>query len=349
MTTPQPFNIFKVLEKDDKELIHSSFLRFLLTENDTIYRRFLKIAHIEFSKPILEKTYNIPNGNKEGKKKDRKRIDIEVTSLDKEHILVIENKFKSFPYEQQLSSYNNLYNIQHKDKQKHKFLLCFDKSLVSFTTDWVVFDYNDLLSFIKENYFDNKDTVKSLFIKQYHEFLSAYYEKYKLLTSNSKSLFQKPYDNENKFWLRLIYSALHLELIKYFKTKNISVRFDLNPGSTSVPLLNIIPENWKVNGKELLIQFQGDDLKFYSHSNDKTFIENIVLKAKDEFQKGEVEFKKMTKREANTYFVFKTKLTTKMNDNNNFNLTSIMNAVISYYNDIDEKVIKQLQLTTHLQ
>lgn len=342
MTTLQPFNVFKVLEKDDKELIHSSFLRFLLTENDTIYKQFLKIPDIEFSNPILEKTYSIPNGNIKGKKKDRKRIDIEATSIDNKHILVIENKFKSFPYEQQLSSYNNLYNTLHKHKQKYKFLLCFDKSLVSFQTDWVVFDYKDLLTFIEENYFNNKDTEKSLFIKHYHHFLSNYYEKYKLLTSNCKSLFQNPYDNENKFWLKLIYSALHLQLVKYFKTKNILVRFDLNGGSTSVPLLNIIPENWKVNGKELLIQFQGDDLKFYSHSNDKTFIENIVTKAKNEFQNGEVVFKKMTKREANSYFVFKTKLTTLMNDSNNFNLANIMNTVISYYNHIDEKVIKQL-------
>ena len=104
-----------------------------------------------------------------------------------------------------------------------------------------------------------------------------------------------------------------------------------------------------MGGKELLIQFQGDDLKFYSHSNDKIFIENIVIKAKEEFKNGQVEFKKMTRREANSYFVFKTKLTTKMNDNNDFNLTNIMNSVINYYNDFDEKVIKHLQLTAHLQ
>jgi hypothetical protein len=195
------------------------------------------------------------------------------------------------------------------------------------------------LKFIETNCFKNTNKDKELFIKHYHAFLLDYYKQYQQISKDSRSLFIKPNADENKFWLRLIYSALHLKLIKYFKEKNIEVHFDLNSGSTQVPLLNIIPKNWKINGKELLIQFQGDDLKFYAHSNDKTFIESIVNKAKQEFKNDQVDFKKMTKREANSYFIFKTKLSAKIKANQEFNLTNIMNSVVEYYDEIDRKVI----------
>lgn len=335
------FNIFKVLEKDDKELIHSSFLRFLMNENNCIYEDFFGIKGIRFDFPTLEKSYK-SSPIRSGVKSERKRIDIEAISLDKKHIVIIENKFKSFPYKKQLTSYDDIYDKHHKDKQKHKFLLCFDKNLVSFKTDWKVFDYKDLLTFIENHYFKHSTGEKLTFIKHFHSFLNDYYQKYTLLVDDSRPLFVNLEDNENKFWLRLFYSALHLKLDNYFATRHISVRFDLNPGSTNVPLINIIPSNWNLKGKELLIQFQGGDIKFYSHSNDRVFIEELVQLAKQKFISKDIEFKNLTKREAGSYFVFKTKLTTKIGINQKLNLSNIKQTLINFYNEIDQKIIKQL-------
>ena|SRR5690606_32187019 len=48
------FNIFEILQKDDKELIHSAFIKFLLEESNSIYDHLLKLNGVKFDIPILE-------------------------------------------------------------------------------------------------------------------------------------------------------------------------------------------------------------------------------------------------------------------------------------------------------
>jgi hypothetical protein len=333
----ESFNIFKILEKDDKELIHSSFLRFLLTENNIFYEKMLGIKNTEFNLPILEQPYTIPKKGGE-KKSKRKRIDIEIRSKDQKQIIVIENKFKSFPYKEQLISYDEIYRDKHKGKIIHKFLFCFDKSLISFETDWKKFDYQDLLSFVKENYFDNVNPEKKLFINHYYEFLTEYYSKYKLVNINSKELFLNSSDAKNKFWIGLIYSSLHLSLEKFFEDNKISVKIEVNRG-TKESLINIIPNHWKISGKELLIQFQGNDMKFYTHSDDKSFLKIFIQKSRENLPDEKIELKRITKSNSGTNYIFKIKLTDKIEDDKKFDLKTITHVVLDLYRLIDDKLI----------
>jgi hypothetical protein len=92
------FNYFKILSKDDKELIHSSVIRYLLQENVFFKENIFNIfkEEIDPEQIYLEKSYRW------------NRIDIEAHSIDNESILVIENKFKSFPYKEQLVKYDEI-------------------------------------------------------------------------------------------------------------------------------------------------------------------------------------------------------------------------------------------------
>ena len=102
------------------------------------------------------------------------------------------------------------------------------------------------------------------FIRHYILFLEEYLEEYKNLENTCSRLFKKGLTKEDKFWSRLLNSKIALE----FKNKiEGDFKYVINPGSTSTPLLNIIPKKWKeIVGEEVLIQFQGNSLKFYLHS-----------------------------------------------------------------------------------
>jgi len=333
----EAFNIFKVLEKDNKELIHSSFLRFLLAEYKSFYTIFLKRTDINFQAPVLEKSYSYET--------KRRRIDIEAISSDKQSILIIENKFMSFPYEEQLKSYDLIYNHHHGNKQKFKLLFCFDKTLVPFhsDSDWAVYDYSDLLVFIDKNCLTEGTDVKQVFIRQYYEFLSDYFNTYESLKNNIKALFIDPKDpnnSKNKFWLRLFYSALHLKLSKQFEEIGTPVSFALSQGNTKVPLIDIFPKHWNINEKQLLIQFQGNDVKFYSHYNGEQFIKELVAVAKESFDNVGIDFNHVPKKNAATCFIFKTKLTNLLADRETYTLDDMASAIYQFYNDINDKIIK---------
>jgi hypothetical protein len=325
------FNIFKVLEKDDKELIHSSFIRFLITEHRSFCKSFLGDSDICFQAPVLEKSYTL--------QKSKRRIDIEAISIDSGTVLIIENKFKCFPYKQQLDSYDSIYDHYHKDKRKFKLLFCFDKTLVSFKSSWLIYDYSDLLEFISKNCLENTQPIKQVFIKQYYEFLNEYFLHYKSLSKDFRPLFENSGKVENKFWLRLCFSALHLKLTTQFEELGIPVRFDIDKGNTKIPLVNVVPIHWNIDGKELLIQFQGNDVKFYSHSNNRVFIERLISLARVSFADQKMDFKKLTRQNAGTYFIFKTKLTSLLDNKKPFTLEAIERALLSFYSEIDERII----------
>ena len=87
MTGQNEFNYFKILEKDDKELIHSAFISHLLDSNKDFRKLF--VENNKWLSPKLEQSYS--------HNKKRCKIDIELRSADERTILFIENKFKSFP------------------------------------------------------------------------------------------------------------------------------------------------------------------------------------------------------------------------------------------------------------
>ena len=88
--------------------------------------------------------------------------------------------------------------------------------------------------------------------------------------NSCRNLYERTSDKSSKFWLRLINCIIVQKLGEEFRERNITIkRYDLNPGNTSVPVLNIVPDAWNQEGEaELLIQFQGRALKYYCHSGD---------------------------------------------------------------------------------
>jgi hypothetical protein len=327
------FNIFKILEKDDKELIHSSFLKFLIVENKKILNEFFSISEVGYSEPNLEKGYVLSDGS-------RLRIDVEVENQNLEDVIIIENKFKSFPNESQLQLYNRLFDEKFSKKKVHKYLLCFDKSLITFRTDWTILDYGDLILFIEQKLGKNNDPAKAVFIEHYYKFLKEYYVNYKQYIIDSRPVFRGAARQENKFWIRLIYSLLLIELSSFFKGKAIEAKFEFPQGSTKVPLINIIPQHWRFENSELLIQFQGDELKLYCHSNNKAVIQNAVELAKNKFGEKAYEYKKLTKKDSGTYFILKTRLSSIIDPGSDWNIDLIRTAIISFYEAMDGGIFK---------
>jgi|SRR5690606_1988757 hypothetical protein len=324
------FNFFKILEKDDKELIHSAFISYLLDNNIDFRKKFIHEKIDEFQISELEKSYRL--------EKLKVRIDIELKSIDGSFVTFIENKFKSFPTENQLKNYDKVFKKKFdKSTELKKILFCFDKNIVNFKTDWKILDYKDLLEFLKENYTSKSKDDESIFVKHYTLFLEEYIETYKNLKLKCNQLFNKQLTKDEKFWVRLLNSQIALEFEREFSTQNFE--FHINPGNTAVPLLNILPKHWKEKTKEeLLIQFQGNDLKFYLHSKNKENAEKIIRFSEGKIWKEKYEVKKLTERNQNSCFIFKTKLTENLN--NDFTYKELYELIVDFYVKIDEKIIQ---------
>lgn len=324
------FNMFTVLEKDNKELIHSAFLKFLMEQDNRFYTDFLGLNE-SYGKVVLEKQYSFT-------KQQKGRFDIEIQSNDGKSIIVVENKFKSFPYHEQFHLYDKILNKHHKNKKAYKFLICFDRYATGSFEGWQVKDYSDLLSYLKANYDLNAGNDTSVFVRHYYFFLNNYLEKYSILKKDFRSLFINLRDENNKFWLKLFYSHLKLRLDNYFLSIGIKMHVYINSGNTQIPLMNITPALWKVNGRELLIQFQGNDLKFYSHCSEKDFLYEIIEFSRKNMVCEHYEFKRLPKSQSKTYFILKTKVLQEM-PNGVINVNSLFNVIVKFYQEIDQKVI----------
>jgi len=321
------FNYFKILEKDNKELTHSAFISYLLDNNRNFRKLFVEENDWQSSK--LEQSYS--------HNKKRCRIDIELRSNDENTILFIENKFKSFPEEEQLSKYDEIFKQKfNKDVKLIKILFCFDKKLVSFDNQWKIFDYQDLLKFLKINIDNYSDSDEKTFIEHYILFLEEYVESYRNLEKNCKHLFNKVLTKKDKFWLKLLNSKIALEFKNNVKG---DFKYVINPGNTSTPLLNIIPKKWnEIIGEEVLIQFQGNSLSFYLHSANKNSAEKIIEFSKSKIWSNKVKLKKITKRKEKSCFIFKTLITDNLNDD--FTLNDVYKFLVVFYGNIDNKIIK---------
>lgn len=324
------FNFFKVLEKDNKELIHSAFISYLLDNNEKFRKKFISDKITSFKTSELEKSYS--------DKKLKIRIDVELQNSDGSFITFIENKFKSFPNNKQLKDYNKVFkNRFDKSIELKKILFCFDKNIAKLETDWEIFDYKDLLNFLKNDYVQNNHSDENIFLKHYIAFLEEYIETYKNLKSNCNHLFKSNLTKDEKFWVRLLNSQIALEFEKDF-TEHL-FEFHINPGSTSTPLLNIIPKHWKSKIKEeVLIQIQGNDLKFYLHSNNKEIAYKLIKYCANKVWSEQIEIKKLNQRNPNSCFIFKTKISDNLNEK--FTYKELYKLIVSFYNDIDEKIIK---------
>ena len=104
------FNIFQILSAGDKELVHSSMLKFLLEKYPLFLEEFLgdKFEHIseisidlEISDKVLADGIN-----------KRLRFDLVVKDESRKWLFAIENKFKATPTVYQLKLYDKYFEQQ---------------------------------------------------------------------------------------------------------------------------------------------------------------------------------------------------------------------------------------------
>lgn len=333
------FNIFTILEKDNKELIHSSFIKFLIEEDEKFFLEFLEIELIENAKVTLEKSYKYPNKGKT--KNNRSRFDIEIKN--EERIIIIENKFKSFPNEKQLIEYNKSLNFNYNSHKIEKILLCFDKNIFKTNIkEWIIKDYKDLVLYLEKYIASIKDIEKKIFVSHYYLFLKNYTEKYQLILKSANNIFSNQKDNENKFWIKLFYSNLEIQLSDYFANKNLNVNVYIASGNTSIPLINIVPIKWKIDNVELLIQIQNGEFKFYAHTENKDFLKKMIDYSKDVMNNEFLEFKNINNRNEKTSYIFKINMlkNSRIKEVVDFDIAKMYDLILEFYNKIDMKIIK---------
>ncbi len=311
------FNIFKILSKDDKELIHSAFLRFMLGNSMTVATKILGISPSEIKNIVLESGKNY------------KRLDIKIHHLGDEIVYVVENKFKSFPDEQQLKEYDELIATSHPGSKCVKILICFDKSTISFDhREWNPISYEEIANFVESINSHEFDGDKLVFVQHYYNFLKEYIDYYATLKTNCYSIFKNEKNSDNKFWLRLIMNSV----INYIKVNITDENYQYH--STKVPLWNIIPKKWENNGIEILIQFQGADVKLYTHTSDKDFVRIAVKRVQSKMGPSKGKFNLVNRKESESHFIYTEKLIDFIPENN-FTVQKIAEFIYDFYLRID--------------
>ncbi len=331
-------NIFKVLSKDDKELIHSAFISFLLSQYSIVRQEILGSEFGEIDYPKLEVPYSYKYEFKDGDeikyKKKRIRFDIQINNLDNSKLCVIENKFKCLPTRKQLNEYSNFIS-SHFDKEVKKILISFsDCTKNILPNDWIQLTYSDIYNIISqiEDYGSQRNKI---FIEEYLSFLNEYLEVYRIYKNgNLIELFRNPTVGENRFWLRLILSELLVNLHAH-EDKFDFLYIDL--GGSNVPLINLHSNFiWRKKNHEFVIQLQGSDIKFYSHfwdgMNGKKLVAETIQSLRDNnlATKGSGVFKKQTKKTEKSMFVYKEDILKEIPEKY-FNLSTIENYIIDFF------------------
>lgn len=336
------FNFFTILSKDDKELIHSSFIRFLLKDPATSPYVLSKLFG-DFKNTLnrdaieLEKVYSYKIEIDGATKSKRVRLDIEGVSEDEKSLLVIENKFKSFPYIEQLEVYDARLAENHEGKTFVKYLLCFDKDIIPFEKEgWHFISYRDLLDTLQDLLLNTDlEADKKRFIEHYVAFLSEKFVQYGVVKQACGHLFFDARNDENKFWIRHINAIARLKLQSYFDAQNIAVRFTVNPGNTNVPLLDIFPRHWNKKGRvDTLIQIQGRSLKYYYHANDHAEFNTLLEKARRGITNATGKFNKENPKRGSTNFIYQETWAKSIKEQP-FGVDDFVKGIIEFYEKID--------------
>lgn len=255
----EEFNIFDILSKDNKELSHSSMIKFLLQESPFFANGLIQMneseldIHLEF-------------------RLDKERADIVIFVKNK--VIIIENKFKCLPHIDQLESYSKKLEKKFQGKKILKFLLYFEKgSDFIIPSGWEKITYADVLELINEylKINDNLNPEKKTLLKHYGSSLKKYIDKYddlKNVDSNSlREIFLNPERGNNKFWLHLIFHELAYHFDYYTW---------VGSGITYEPLINFHYPKWKFDNYEFVIQLNGRNLKYYAHLREVKNKEEVI-------------------------------------------------------------------------
>lgn len=192
----KPLNIFDILSAGDKELVHSSMLKYFI-DFEMFKRDFF--SFIAFTEPEeklyvkLEKTVNLEMANKP---KKRLRFDLTLTPNDdgtkvEDYKLIIENKFKATPHLNQLIDYDQYIKSKELNGiQKILFVLSEEQIPINVKNychenNWKIRSYifldplkkdpnSNLLDWIdKINLDKNFDARTKLLINDYRDYLKS--------------------------------------------------------------------------------------------------------------------------------------------------------------------------------
>lgn len=248
------FNIFEILSKDDKELSHSSMIKFLLHQDRL------------FANNLIGQENDNLDIHLEYKLDKKLRLDIIV--FNGNEIVAIENKFKTLPQIEQLNLYTQKLSEKFKGRQVKKYLLYFEKGNdFNLPDDWEKITYEDVYQLI-QTYLENSkiENDKEVLLKHYSNSLKEYINRYKELKNPNSNYLREIFINtkhqNNRFWLHLIFH----ELASLFSKDNF--RTWVGSGSTYKPLINIHVPKWDFyseGGYEFVVQLNGRSLKYYAH------------------------------------------------------------------------------------
>jgi hypothetical protein len=321
-------NYFSIMDAADKEMAQSAMLRFLLYRDPF----FMKRCFPAFGGKAdgLSITLEVPC--------ERKRLDLVARSQDG-HILVVENKFKSFPNCKQLATYDAI--LKKCTPNPVKYLLCFDdtgvpscnreRSQAPKAQSWHVITYRQIqkaIQFWLESPERNADDETVILCRHYAEYLKAYYEEYERVFADYSLLFPPKSEKEAKngfsladitsassnlnFWRKL---ALHHVGNNIAATPGMDVEFD--HGVAKTPVINILPEGWNRAATPLLcVQIQDLEAKLYmkdlkkcTHNTREAVLAYAAKLQKSLPEAGRVEVKDMRTqvitKQSNSFAIYK--------------------------------------------
>ena len=351
------FNIFEILSKDDKELSHSSFIKFLLDQEDGFFLEQLFGVKEKPSDIILEHSLIL---KREKEKNKKLRLDILLKFHNK--TIAIENKFKCLPTVKQLENYTKALS-DNTDKYLFYFAEGNDFKLPA---DWKTITYQKFYNLIIEYLEwlksvditeDSKRQIlneKIIFIQHYKHSLKIYIDRYHALKESDENqllrIFTKPQNRKEeiqyKFWLKLMYHELALLLNK----EELNAWVD--SGSTYLPVINVPVPEWKsiINGNsyEFVIQLNGSKLKFYAHLNNLNYTEKeevfhqVTQKLqKEKFGKSGT-FKKSFNRENKTCYIYQEDILDVLKKQGTpITLDNIKRYILDFIKTINEALLKE--------
>ncbi len=287
------FNIFQILSAGDKELVHSSMLKFLIEESSSFHKEFLGK---EFEN-LTEISIKLEVSDKVSDNSRNKRLRFDLLGYhkpkDAKLLFAIENKFKATPSIHQLDLYNKYF-----DENKNKLHSKFTKHLIVFSEEQIPSDVRNyckesipeweilsffsfeqkkpnLLNFLQNQTFEPcLQNSKKILIKEYKEYLESihktlnyyidseyYYPYYKILEKETENPIFAPRFIGFQYLLHIQALISKSDLIKnWIDDSQIKMYSSNDGGKNIIPSINFkIEEDIDFKHKKIRAAYFGID------------------------------------------------------------------------------------------
>jgi hypothetical protein len=304
-------NIFEIISVADKELTHSSLIKFLITQNNKIATDYFSIDNTSIEVKLeASETVVLKESNNLVRKK--LRFDIVITSNNHNNpndspLMLIENKYKATPTVRQLDLYDRYVKEHIKTPLPKKVLMVFlqeqipsDVNTYCIENDWEVksyFSLSDKESSSLTGYLSNTiltfdgsaDKLKNDFLlDEYKEYLNNTQNVLKkfllrpdILTKDDFKIYRE-YKRNRDLWFKYLLYIQSLISIKV-KGKETNSKFIFKSGNDGggnlIPSVNFWFKEtyyWGIDGDSMKIGFS------YNHNdNIEAKKEKILFKLKN--------------------------------------------------------------------